>query len=100
VKYELFVNSTTELFLSETEKLYAKTGETCDFSLWLRFYAFGVIGEMTYSKQHGFIEENRDIDGIIEYLERLPSYLTPVSSTVFPSPLVPAADLGWSNAGA
>jgi hypothetical protein len=80
LQYEPFVNSTTELFLSQTEKLYAKTGQSCDFSLWLQFYAFDVIGEMTYSKRHGFVEENKDIDGIIEYLGRLFSYLAPVSS--------------------
>jgi hypothetical protein len=78
VQYEPFVDSTTELFLKQTEKLYAQTGSVCDFSRWLQFYAFDVIGEMTYSKRHGFVEENRDIDGIVQYLGKLFDYVAPI----------------------
>jgi hypothetical protein len=78
VQYEPFVDSTTELFLSQTDKLYAKTGKHCDFAKWLQFYAFDVIGEMTYSKRHGFVEEDKDIDGIVDYLGKLFSYVAPV----------------------
>ncbi|RFU27304.1 hypothetical protein B7463_g9016, partial [Scytalidium lignicola] len=78
IHYEPFVDSTTALFLSQTEKLYAKTDESCDFAKWLQFYAFDVIGEMTYSKRHGFVEENKDIDGIVDYLGKLFSYVAPV----------------------
>jgi hypothetical protein len=78
VQYELFVNSTTELFLSQTEKLYAFSGAGCNFSRWLQFYAFDVIGEMTYSKRHGFVEENKDIEGIVEYISNLFDYVAPV----------------------
>jgi hypothetical protein len=81
IQYEPFVDSTTELFLSQTDKLYAETGAGCDFSRWLQFYAFDVIGEMTYSKRHGFLEENKDIDGIIKYLGGLFDYVAPVRLT-------------------
>lgn len=80
IQYEPFVDSTTELFLSQTEKLYAETGAACNFSRWLQFYAFDVIGEMTYSKRHGFVEENKDIDGIIDYISNLFNYVAPVRS--------------------
>lgn len=83
VQYEPFVDSTTELFLSQTEKIYANTGKSCDFSNWLQFYAFDVIGEMTYSKRHGFVEENKDIDGIVEYLGGLFNYVAPVCLPTF-----------------
>ncbi|KAN0120274.1 cytochrome P450 [Hyaloscypha variabilis] len=83
IQYEPFVDSTTELFLSQTEKLYAKTGEACNFSRWLQFYAFDVIGEMTYSKRHGFLEENRDIDGIIDYVANLFDYAGPIGQIPF-----------------
>jgi len=80
IQYEPFVDSTTELFLAQTDRLYAETGKSCNFSNWLQFYAFDVIGEMTYSRRHGFLEENRDIDGIVKYLGSLFSYVAPVSS--------------------
>jgi hypothetical protein len=78
IQYEPFVDSTTELFLAQTSKLYAETGESCDFSRWLQFYAFDVIGEMTYSKRHGFLEENRDVEGIVGYIGNLFDYVAPV----------------------
>lgn len=76
VQYEPFVDNTTKLFLKQTEKLYTDT--TCDFTQWLQFYAFDVIGEITYSKRHGFIEKNEDVDGIVAYLTKLFLYVAPI----------------------
>lgn len=78
VQYEPFVDNTTKLFLSQTEKLYVGNPEGCDFTRWLQFYAFDVIGEITYSKRHGFIEHNKDVDGIVSYLTWLFLYVAPV----------------------
>lgn len=78
IQYETFVDSTTQLFLAQTDKLYAKTQEACDFARWLQFYAFDVIGEMTYSKRHGFLEENKDIEGITRYIAKTFDYAGPV----------------------
>ncbi|KAJ0353069.1 hypothetical protein COL154_001677 [Colletotrichum chrysophilum] len=78
VQYEPFVDNTTKLFLSQTEKLFAGNPEGCDFTTWLQFYAFDVIGEITYSKRHGFIEKNEDIDGIVAYLSKLFLYVAPI----------------------
>ncbi|KAH7412661.1 cytochrome P450 [Cadophora sp. MPI-SDFR-AT-0126] len=78
IQYEPFVDSTTELFLNQTDKIFASTRDGCDFARWLQFYAFDVIGEMTYSKRHGFLEENKDVDGIIDYIANLFNYVAPV----------------------
>ncbi|KAK0733248.1 cytochrome P450-like protein [Lasiosphaeria miniovina] len=78
VQYEPFVDNTTKLFLKQTERLYIDKPEPCDFTRWLQFYAFDVIGEITYSKRHGFIEKNEDIDGIVAYLTKLFLYVAPI----------------------
>ncbi|KAH7024845.1 pisatin demethylase [Microdochium trichocladiopsis] len=78
VQYEPFVDNTTRLFLSQTERLFADSPEGCDFPRWLQFYAFDVIGEITYGKRHGFIEKNEDIDGIVAYLSKLFCYVAPI----------------------
>ncbi|KFY02696.1 hypothetical protein O988_01969 [Pseudogymnoascus sp. VKM F-3808] len=83
VQYEPFVDSTTALFLSQTDKLYAAPGVICDFARWLQYYAFDVIGNMTYSERHGFIERNEDIEGIISYLGKLFSYVAPIGQIPF-----------------
>lgn len=78
VQYEPFVDNTTKLFLKQTERLYIDQPDACDFTQWLQFYAFDVIGEITYSKRHGFIERNEDVDGIVAYLTKLFLYVAPV----------------------
>ncbi|KAJ3555664.1 hypothetical protein NPX13_g10313 [Xylaria arbuscula] len=79
VQYEPFVNNTIKLFFEQTERLYVNNPEGCDFVRWLQFYAFDVIGEVTYSKRHGFLERNEDVDGIVSYLGNLFLYVAPVS---------------------
>lgn len=80
VQYEPFVDNTTKLFLEQTKRLFVDNPKACDFTQWLQFYAFDVIGEITYSKRHGFVEKNEDIDGIVAYLGWLFNYVAPVSS--------------------
>lgn len=80
VHYEPQVNEVVESFLKRTEELYVGShrGTICDFAEWLQFFAFDVIGQITYSKPHGFVEQNRDIDGMVRYLGRLFGYVGPV----------------------
>lgn len=96
VNYESFVDNTTRLFLDQTQKLYASSSSSlpkyannkkdgkseekkkCDFTRWLQFYAFDVIGEITYGRRHGFLEHDRDVDGIVSYLSGLFLYVAPV----------------------
>lgn len=79
VQYEPFVDNTTKLFLDQTEKLFVSKPGGCDFTTWLQYYAFDVIGEITYSKRHGFLEKNEDVEGIVGYLSKLFLYVAPVS---------------------
>ncbi|EPS38643.1 hypothetical protein H072_7610 [Dactylellina haptotyla CBS 200.50] len=68
VEYEPFVDDTTSLFLTKMEEL---AGQTIDFAIWLQYYAFDVIGEMTFSKKFGFLEKGEDVGGIIQTLHSL-----------------------------
>jgi len=86
VQYEPFVDKTTEVFLDQTERLFASKNAVCDFAQWLQFYAFDVIGEMTYSKRHGSVDRGEDVDGMVSYLGKLFSYVAPVSSALLSTP--------------
>ena len=70
VEFEPFVDSTTELFLSRLAELYipsdsARPAVICDLGKWLQYYAFDVIGELTFSKRFGFLDQGGDVSGII-----------------------------------
>ncbi|KAL1863957.1 hypothetical protein VTK73DRAFT_6277 [Phialemonium thermophilum] len=69
LRYEPFVDTTSQFFLQRLDDLYASTGRVCDLGTWLQYYAFDVIGEMTFSKRLGFLETANDVGGIIADLE-------------------------------
>lgn len=80
IQYEPSVNSATEKWLDQTEALFVSKNAICDFAEWLQFMAFDVIGQITYSRRHGFVDKGEDIDGMVGYLGRLFSYVAPVGS--------------------
>lgn len=80
VSYEPLVDSTTTVFLEQTLKRFCgPDGVVCNFSQWLQFYAFDVIGEITWSKRLGFVERNEDVDGITASITDTLAYAGPVS---------------------
>ncbi|KAL1639278.1 hypothetical protein SLS58_008120 [Diplodia intermedia] len=74
VSYEPLVDSTVNYFLDQTDKFFASTGQVCNFNRWLQFFAFDVIGELTWSKRLGYIEKNEDVDDIVGFLGKFLSY--------------------------
>ncbi|KAL8673603.1 MAG: hypothetical protein Q9168_002001, partial [Polycauliona sp. 1 TL-2023] len=77
IHYEPFVDEATVKFLEQTEVLFSSKHASCDFAKWLQWYAFDVIGAITYSRRHGFIDKASDIDGMVDYLGWLFSYVAP-----------------------
>ena len=89
IQYEPSVDRIIRAFLSQTERLYAstpgKSGNECDFAKWLQYYAFDVIGAITYSKAHGFVDRNEDVDGMVKYLAGFFDYIAVVRWRVLES---------------
>lgn len=70
VEYEGLVDSTVDVFLTTLEEIFtAGNGKNespvLDLGQWLQYFAFDVIGELTFSRRLGFIESGGDVDGII-----------------------------------
>ena len=65
VEFEPLIDSTTAVFLSRLDETYASTSKVCDLGQWLQWYAFDVIGELTFSKRLGFLEGAKDVENII-----------------------------------
>ncbi|KAL9114983.1 MAG: hypothetical protein Q9227_001226 [Pyrenula ochraceoflavens] len=86
VQYEPFVDEVEEAFLNQTNNLFVKQNKVCDFAEWLQYLAFDVIGQITYSKRHGFIDTGKDVDGMVGYLGKLFSYVAPIGQ-------IPSLDL-------
>ncbi|KAI5922367.1 pisatin demethylase [Camillea tinctor] len=66
--YEKRVDETSELFFVHLTKRFASTGIPFDLGQWVQFYAFDVIAQITFSKPIGFLDQGKDIDGVIKGL--------------------------------
>lgn len=82
VQFEPYVDSTTVELIRQIDERFKDKQEPCDFGKWLQFYAFDVIGELTYSKRLGFVDRGVDVDGIISSIEWMLDYASIVSSTM------------------
>ncbi|KAM0207474.1 hypothetical protein ACHAQD_012041 [Fusarium lateritium] len=79
VTFEPFVDSASTEFIKQLKLRFADRPDNagaCDFGAWLQFYAFDVIGELTFSKRLGFVERGVDIDNIIRDLESFLNYVS------------------------
>ncbi|KAF9893111.1 hypothetical protein FE257_012522 [Aspergillus nanangensis] len=72
-EFEPFVDNIIHLLFSRLDE-FAAGQKICDIGIWLQYYAFDVIGELTFSKTLGFLEQGKDIDGIIASLEKTLDY--------------------------
>lgn len=49
-------------------------GQEVDLGTWLQWYAFDVIGAITFSRRFGFMEEKQDINHIVSGIEAALKY--------------------------
>jgi hypothetical protein len=61
------------MFTSQLAK-FADSKTPIDLGIWLQYYAFDVVGEMTFAKKLGFLQEGRDIDGMIGAIQGMLVY--------------------------
>ncbi|CEJ56131.1 Putative Cytochrome P450 [Penicillium brasilianum] len=72
-EFEPFVDKTIQTLFKKLDE-FVTGNEVCDIAVWMQYYAFDVIGEMTFSKPLGFLEKGGDVDGIIAAIEHMLDY--------------------------
>ncbi|KAK4225578.1 cytochrome P450 [Podospora fimiseda] len=65
VEFEPYVDTTIKFFLKRLEEVQKQSRKACDLGTWLQWFAFDVMGELTFSKRLGFLDEAKDVDGIM-----------------------------------
>ncbi|KAI9877261.1 MAG: hypothetical protein M1830_004417 [Pleopsidium flavum] len=65
VDFEPYVDSTMKVFFDQLDKHHTQTDNICDLGVWLQWFAFDVMGEITFSRRLGFLERAEDVDGIM-----------------------------------
>ena len=69
--FEPQIDSCIALFLNQLAKLSKDGPATLDMSLWLHFFAFDCLGKINLSKNIGFLECGRDVNGMIAAADRI-----------------------------
>ncbi|KAF4453905.1 hypothetical protein F53441_3430 [Fusarium austroafricanum] len=70
---EAAMDSCTELFVSRLDE-WAATEKPIDLGAWLQYYAFDVVGEVTFAQKLGFLATGGDVDGMMETIEGILFY--------------------------
>ncbi|KAL1798124.1 hypothetical protein ACET3X_002161 [Alternaria dauci] len=76
--FEPLVNSCSSYWLRRTDELFVKGQGICQLSTWIQYFAFDVIGEITWSKRLGGVQENKDVADIIATVDSFQDYGTVV----------------------
>jgi cytochrome P450 len=74
IKSEAHVDKILQTLESRLDNL-SKTNKPVDFSQWLSFFAFDVLGEVTFSQSFGFVETGTDIRNAVANTKALALYI-------------------------
>jgi cytochrome P450 len=73
MQYEPFVDNCIEILLQRLEERSA-SGKIIDLAEWLQYYAFDVIGEITFSHRFGVLENGSDQNGLLDAIHKSFAY--------------------------
>ena len=85
--YESYVESAQDVFKQRLMEM-CEDGRVVDMHHWLQCYAFDVIGNITYSRRFGFLDEGKDIEGTMASLDSNLSYSTLVGVYPWAHPIL------------
>ena len=80
VTFEGFVEQVLDVLCRQLEERYVESGKTFDLGNWLQYFAFDVMGTLTFSKRYGFLERGQDVSGMLETIWQFMETTAPVSS--------------------
>lgn len=77
VGYEEIVDTVIEIFLKELDKRFTRMPNVdgaIDVYTWFSYFAFDVMGSLSYGGRHGFLESGEDVHGMLVSVVRNTSY--------------------------
>lgn len=73
LELEPAVDSCTEIFRSQLQN-FADKKRPIDLGTWLQYYAFDVVGEFTFARKLGFLQEGCDVDDMMSGIQGILTY--------------------------
>jgi cytochrome P450 len=75
---ETLVDDCNGIFLSAMKEMQ---GKSVDLGEWLQWYAFDVIGAITFQKKFGFMEKRQDVKSMIGDIDKVLRYAAIIGQT-------------------
>lgn len=69
--FESYVDQCSDIFTTEMRK---KVGQRVELADWCQYYAFDVIGAITFQRRFGFMEQGRDVDNMMAAIWKVLTY--------------------------
>lgn len=88
--FEDLVDRTIGVFLNILDERFVTPNEVCDWGTYLQYFAFDVVGEITFSKRLGFLEQGKDVENIMDNIWKWFEYVAIVGQ-------IPWVDHIWSK---
>ncbi|RLL97903.1 hypothetical protein CFD26_105311 [Aspergillus turcosus] len=63
--FKPLVDEVLQCIRDRLEERFTATQQIVDMGQWLQFFAFDVMGTMTFSKRYGFLDEGKDDNGML-----------------------------------
>jgi hypothetical protein len=79
VTLERFVDKVLGLLFQQLDRRFVHSQEVLDLGDWLQYFAFEVMGTMTFSSQYGFLEAGEDVNGMLDAIWQFMLTVGPVS---------------------
>lgn len=77
--FEKFVDQVTEILFEQLDQRFVKNQESFNLGDWLQYFAFEVMGTLTFSRRYGFLEKGNDNTNMIEAIWKFMEAAAPVS---------------------
>ena len=79
VTFESFVDETLGILCRQLDERFVDSHQAFDLGKWLQYFAFEVMGTMTFSKRYGFLETGKDVNGMLATIWSFMLTVAPVS---------------------
>jgi Cytochrome P450 len=86
VTFEGFVDKILGVLFQQLDKRFVESQKTFDLGDWIQYFAFDVMGTMTFSSRYGFLETGKDVDGMLQSIWNFMLTVAPVSTQLHSCP--------------
>lgn len=77
--FEGHVDEVLQCLSENLDQRFAKHGNVFDLGSWIQYFAFDVMGTMTFSKRYGFLDRGEDVGGMLGAISTFMKTVAPVS---------------------